>query len=60
MIETRILSGKEVASSVYRELEPRIKNLLKEEITPGLAAIIVGDDPSSKLYVNPEGSYQNI
>ena len=51
MIETRILSGKEVASSVYRELEPRIKNLLKEEITPGLAAIIVGDDPSSKLYV---------
>ena len=46
MIETRILSGPEVASSVYRELEPRIKNLLKEEITPGLAAIIVGDDPS--------------
>ena len=51
MIETRILSGREVASSAYIELEPRIKSLIKEKITPGLAAIIVGDDPSSKLYV---------
>ena len=61
MIETKIFSGVEVASSVYAELKPRIQKLLKRKITPGLAAILVGEDPSSKLYVqNKSKRFQSL
>tara|TARA_B100000029_G_scaffold291612_1_gene285208 strand:+ start:17438 stop:18337 length:900 start_codon:yes stop_codon:yes gene_type:complete len=61
MIETKIFSGVEVSSSVYAELKPRIQKLLKRKITPGLAAILVGEDPSSKLYVqNKSKRFQSL
>ncbi len=51
MTETKILSGKEVASAVYDDLISRIDRLTNEKITPGLAAVLVGDDPASQVYV---------
>ena len=52
MNETAILSGKEVALAVYDDLSSRIDNLIRKKITPGLAAVLVGDDPASKVSVS--------
>ena len=48
---TQLFSGKEVSTSVYESLVPRIQALKSKGITPGLAAILVGEDPASKVYV---------
>ena len=51
MTETRILSGKVVSDAVYTALESRIQSLKEASVVPGLAAVIVGDDPASQVYV---------
>ena len=50
-MDTRILSGKTVSSAVYKSLKPRIESLSAKKIKPGLAVIIAGDNPASKVYV---------
>ena len=52
MAETQILSGKVVSEAVYAGLKDRI-DLLKNNhsVVPGLAAVIVGEDPASQVYV---------
>ena len=51
-MNTLILKGKDVSSSIKEDLSKKIENLKLKDITPCLAAIIVGDNPASKLYVN--------
>ena len=52
MSETNILSGKVVSDAVYTALENRISSLAHQHsAVPGLAAVIVGDDPASQVYV---------
>ena len=52
MAETQILSGKVVSEAVYAGLEDRIDSLKSNHsAVPGLAAVIVGDDPASQVYV---------
>lgn len=51
MTLTKILSGKDVCKSVYTSLEERIKRLKAKRIVPGLAVILVGEDPASQVYV---------
>ena len=51
MAETKILSGKVVSDEVYTALESRIQSLKKANVIPGLAAVIVGEDPASQVYV---------
>ena len=51
MAETKILSGKVVSDAVYTALESRIQSLKKANVIPGLAAVIVGEDPASQVYV---------
>ncbi len=46
-----ILSGKEVSASVYNQLSDRIGTLLDNNIVPGLAVVLVGEDPASQVYV---------
>lgn len=49
----KIINGKEVSASVREELKKETQKLLeKYGIRPGLAVIIVGEDPASKVYVN--------
>ena len=50
-METRILSGKKVARQMLAELRLEIESLRKRGFTPGLAAVLVGEDPASQLYV---------
>ncbi|MBQ2891255.1 MAG: bifunctional methylenetetrahydrofolate dehydrogenase/methenyltetrahydrofolate cyclohydrolase FolD [Clostridia bacterium] len=47
----KILSGKEISAKVKSKLMERIEALNEKGINPGLAVIIVGDDPASKVYV---------
>ena len=47
----QILSGKIVSRKVYSDLTPRIDSLKKQGIIPGLAVILVGENPASKIYV---------
>ena len=51
-METLILKGKPVSLKIKEVLSEKISNLKSKDITPSLAAIIVGDNPASKLYVN--------
>ena len=48
---TQLFSGKEVSASVYESLTPKIQALKSKGITPGLAVILMGDDPASAVYV---------
>jgi len=51
MSESLILSGKEVSASVYDDLSDRIGALSDNDIIPGLAVVLVGEDPASQVYV---------
>ena len=57
MAETNILSGKVVSEAVYAGLEYRIDSLKNNHsVVPGLAAVIVGEDPASQVYVRNKTS----
>jgi methylenetetrahydrofolate dehydrogenase (NADP+)/methenyltetrahydrofolate cyclohydrolase len=51
MSEPLILSGKDVSQSVYKSLLNRISILKDHNIIPGLAVVLVGEDPASQVYV---------
>ncbi len=51
MSDLLVLSGKKVSSSVYRELSDRIQTLKERNIIPGLAVVLVGENPASQVYV---------
>lgn len=48
----KLLKGKEVSDRIKDELREEVKALNEKGIKPGLAVILVGDDPASKVYVN--------
>ncbi len=50
-----VIDGKKIADEVRSELKPRLAKLTERGTVPGLAAIIVGEDPASKLYVKMKG-----
>ena len=50
-----LIDGKKIADEVRAELMPRLATLAAHGIVPGLAAVIVGEDPASKLYVKMKG-----
>jgi methylenetetrahydrofolate dehydrogenase (NADP+)/methenyltetrahydrofolate cyclohydrolase len=50
--ESRIIDGKALAQLIEREVSSGVESLESGRgITPGLATILVGDDPASKMYV---------
>lgn len=50
-METSILSGLEASKALYSSLESRISYLKDHGIIPGLAAVLVGNNPASEIYV---------
>lgn len=49
IMETRILDGKEIGRQIREEVAAEIQ---RDGLSPGLTAVLVGDDPASKLYVS--------
>ncbi len=47
-----IIDGKKVSAEVKEQVRIETEELVKKGIKPGLAVIIVGDDPASRVYVN--------
>ena len=50
-MSARIIDGKAIASDVRQEVADEVQQLVDAGTTPGLATVVVGDDPASKVYV---------
>lgn len=48
----KLINGKEVAAEVLSKIALEVNGLSVRNVTPGLAVIIVGDNPASRVYVN--------
>ncbi|MBT7959524.1 MAG: bifunctional methylenetetrahydrofolate dehydrogenase/methenyltetrahydrofolate cyclohydrolase FolD [Akkermansiaceae bacterium] len=48
---SKIIDGKAVAEKVLAECGQQIEHLKNQGLTPGLAVVLVGEDPASKVYV---------
>ncbi|MCH2175744.1 MAG: bifunctional methylenetetrahydrofolate dehydrogenase/methenyltetrahydrofolate cyclohydrolase FolD [Lentisphaeria bacterium] len=48
----QVLSGKEVSSFVKDRVKGQVLKLKEQGLQPGLAVVIIGDDPASHVYVN--------
>ena len=48
----KIIDGKAISAAVLADVAAEVKELKEKSIVPGLAVIIVGDDPASRVYVN--------
>src|SRR5437667_2388263 len=46
-----LIDGRAVAEKVYVDLRKEIADLKSKGVTPGLAVVLVGDDPASRAYV---------
>ena len=56
-IDTRIIDGKGFAEGLRARIAEQVTDLKAQHggLTPGLAVIIVGDDPASQIYVRNKG-----
>ncbi len=50
-----IINGTEIAEQIRSELRKKIPELKAQDISPGLAVIIVGENPASQSYVSMKG-----
>ena len=48
----KIIDGKALAASIRRDLKQKVDALVQRGVRPGLAVILAGDDPASKVYVS--------
>ena len=51
MPEPVLIDGKKVAEQILEECKESVKQLAEKGITPGLAVVLVGDNPASRVYV---------
>ena len=47
----RIIDGKAIAAEIRAEVAARVRALVDAGATVGLAAVLVGDDPASHVFV---------
>lgn len=47
----QVLNGNEMSKQIREELKQEIQSLTDKGVQPGLAVILVGEDPASKVYV---------
>jgi len=50
-LETRVIDGRELSNRLREDIKSRVERLKEKGITPGLAVILVGNDPASAVYV---------
>src|SRR5437660_5479027 len=46
-----LIDGRSIAEKVYVDLRREIADLKSKGVTPGLAVVLVGDNPASRTYV---------
>jgi methylenetetrahydrofolate dehydrogenase (NADP+)/methenyltetrahydrofolate cyclohydrolase len=51
LIMPHLIEGRAIAEKVYADLRSEIAELKKRGLTPGLAVVLVGDNPASRAYV---------
>lgn len=51
----KIIDGNKVAEEIRNELKDRVRRLKEGGVTPGLAVVLVGEDPASVVYVRNKG-----
>ncbi len=51
MSNTTLINGKEVAEQIRTKLKAEVAELTAQGRTPGLAVVLVGEDPASQVYV---------
>lgn len=50
-MSAQILDGKAAAAAIKEELSQRVARLAERGVVPGLATVLIGDDPGSHAYV---------
>jgi methylenetetrahydrofolate dehydrogenase (NADP+)/methenyltetrahydrofolate cyclohydrolase len=50
-VTAQILDGKAIAAQIRSEVAERVQALAERGVVPGLAAVLVGDDQASRIYV---------
>ncbi|HEX9398307.1 MAG TPA: bifunctional methylenetetrahydrofolate dehydrogenase/methenyltetrahydrofolate cyclohydrolase FolD [Burkholderiales bacterium] len=50
-MRARILDGKTLAAAIRLDVKQKVQALARRGLRPGLAVILAGDDPASKVYV---------
>ncbi|MBQ0138951.1 MAG: bifunctional methylenetetrahydrofolate dehydrogenase/methenyltetrahydrofolate cyclohydrolase FolD [Kurthia sp.] len=50
-MSSKLINGKEIGSQIRKSIAKEIEDLIEKGITPGLAVILVGEDPASQTYV---------
>ncbi|MGN7478389.1 bifunctional methylenetetrahydrofolate dehydrogenase/methenyltetrahydrofolate cyclohydrolase FolD [Solibacillus silvestris] len=60
-MSSAIINGKEIGQEIRTGVAARVQTLKAKGVTPGLAVILVGDNPASKTYVaNKQKSCEQI
>ncbi len=54
-MRAKLIDGNEVARAMRAELLPQIAQLKERGVTPGLAVVLVGENPASQVYVRMKG-----
>ena len=52
MVLDNLIDGKQIAGQVTEKVQKRVEVLKAKGITPGLAVVLVGNNPASQTYVN--------
>ena len=50
-----LIDGRAIAKKIRTDVAERVKKMVSRGVTPGLAVILVGDDPASAVYVGAKG-----
>jgi methylenetetrahydrofolate dehydrogenase (NADP+)/methenyltetrahydrofolate cyclohydrolase len=54
-LRARLIDGNEIARCLRAALAPQIAELKQQGVTPGLAVVLVGENPASQVYVRMKG-----
>lgn len=53
---TKMIDGRAIAADLRRLITKHCGDLARRGVTPGLAVVLVGDDPASRVYVRNKGA----
>jgi methylenetetrahydrofolate dehydrogenase (NADP+)/methenyltetrahydrofolate cyclohydrolase len=54
-LRAKLIDGNDIARCMRAELAPQIAELKQRGVTPGLAVVLVGENPASQVYVRMKG-----